>query len=74
MIKALIRIFQALIVFTIVSFVVSSFLVWNLYRTHPEHYVANSAPWYLPIQIRAVFTGAGLFLFGGILKRLKRKL
>lgn len=74
MIKILIRIFQALIVLTIVSFVVSSVLVWNLYRMHPEHYATNSAPWYLPIQIRAVYTGIGLLVFGGILKRLRRKL
>lgn len=73
MIKFLIRIFQALIVLTIASFAVSSVLVWYLYRTHPEEYVANSAPWYLPIQIRAVYTGVGLLVFGGILKRLKKK-
>ena len=33
--------------------------VWD-YRTHPDLYIVQSAPWYLSIWINAVFTAAAL--------------
>lgn len=71
--KTLIRIIKLLLFLMVAGFVVSSLLDWHLYRTHPEHDVGNSAPWYLPIQIRAVFTGAGTAVFLWILGRLKKR-
>lgn len=34
----------------------SSFFTWYDYKTHPEIYAAQSAPWYLGIKINAIFT------------------
>lgn len=36
----------------------SSAYRWFHYRAHPDFYAIQSAPWYLSIQIRAVFTAA----------------
>ncbi len=71
--KTLIRIIKLLLFLMIAGFIVLSLSDWYLYRTHPEHDVGNSAPWYLPIQIRAVFTGAGTAVFLWILGRLKKR-
>lgn len=37
-------------------FIGSSFFEWYNYKTHPELYVMRSAPWYLNIEIGAIFT------------------
>lgn len=37
----------------------SAYTFWD-YRAHPDLYAMQSAPWYLSIQTRAVFTAAAV--------------
>ncbi len=37
-------------------FIGSSFYKWYDYKVHPDLYAMQSAPWYLSIEINAVFT------------------
>ncbi len=48
-----------------------AYSVWD-YKTHPELYVVQSAPWYTGILIYGIFAVAALLL-GLILKMIIRK-
>lgn len=39
-------------------------VIWIIvdYKTHPELYIANSAPWYTPIIVASVFWGIVILL------------
>lgn len=37
-------------------FIGSSLFKWHDYKTHPDLYAMQSAPWYLSIEINAIFT------------------
>lgn len=53
----------------------TGYTFWH-YKTHPEFYAMQSAPWYLSVEIQAVFTVAVvlvlLLLRWAIQKKLKQ--
>ena len=44
------------------------------YKTHPDIYIAQSAPWYLNIEIQAVFTAIIVVVICVIMRMIKKKM
>lgn len=57
------------------TFIGSSIFQYYDYITHPDIYMLQSAPWYLSIQIRGIFTAIAfaviLIIMAVIRKRIK---
>lgn len=44
------------------------------YKTHPDIYAIQSAPWYLGIEIQAVFTAIIVVVIFAIMRIIKKKM
>ncbi len=54
-------------------FIGSSLFKWYDYKTHPDLYVMQSAPWYLSIEISAVFTIIVVILIFTIMRIIRKR-
>ncbi|MCI8638532.1 MAG: hypothetical protein HFG41_05110 [Coprococcus sp.] len=54
-------------------FLGSSIYRYYDYKTYPELYEMNSAPWYLSIEVNAVYTLISVVLIFIVMQVLKRK-
>ena len=55
------------------NFLGSSFYQYYDYKMHPDVYIIRSAPWYLSIQISAVFAILSMALIFAIMAWIKKK-
>ncbi len=54
-------------------FIGSSLYNWYDYKTHPDLYAMQSAPWYLSIEISAIFTIIVVIVIFTIMWIIKKK-
>lgn len=59
--KKLYRILQIAVWCLVGIFIGSSIYRYYDYKTYPERYICQSAPWYLNIEIQGVFTAIIVF-------------
>jgi uncharacterized membrane protein len=54
--KRLYRFLQVILFGFVCAFIGTSLYKWYDYKKYPDLYVMQSAPWYLSIEINAIFT------------------
>jgi uncharacterized membrane protein len=54
--KRLYRFLQVILFGFVGTFIGTSLYKWYDYKKHPDLYAMQSAPWYLSIEINAIFT------------------
>lgn len=71
--KHLYRILKILLWSVIGVFIGSSLYKWYDYKTHPDLYAMQSAPWYLSIEFSAVLTIIAVIIILLIMWMIKKK-
>ena len=71
--KHLYRILKILLWSVIGVFIGSSLYKWYDYKTHPDLYTMQSAPWYLSIEFSAVLTMTAVIIILLIMWMIKKK-
>ena len=62
-------------IYSVLRIMLWSFILfkWYDYKTHPDLYVMQSAPWYLSIEISAVFTIIVVILIFTIMRIIRKR-
>lgn len=74
MMKKLYNVLKIMLWSFIGIFIGSSLYKWYDYKNHPDLYAMQSAPWYLSIEISAIFTLAVVSVILIIMWIIKRKM
>lgn len=72
--KAIYHLLKTLLWCFIGVFIGSSLYRYYDYKTHPDFYAIQSAPWYLDIEVRAIFTIVIVVILFIILWVLRKKM